>query len=105
MFHSDSYHIPNCPLYQKPYNNKISPGGQIQSFTNEMYYGDEQINYNKSSITNKHTQMTDSKKVSLAWRKYKREKMAQNIDKLSALLFPSLFSIFNIAYWYHYLSG
>ncbi|MCP9259620.1 Protein CBR-LGC-46 [Dirofilaria immitis] len=32
-----------------------------------------------------------------------RERATQYIDKLSAILFPMLFSVFNIAYWYHYL--
>ncbi|VDK87347.1 unnamed protein product [Litomosoides sigmodontis] len=32
-----------------------------------------------------------------------REQATQYIDKLSAILFPTLFSVFNIAYWYHYL--
>ncbi|VDN07332.1 unnamed protein product [Thelazia callipaeda] len=32
-----------------------------------------------------------------------REKVTLQIDKLSAILFPTLFSVFNIAYWYHYL--
>ncbi|VDK65517.1 unnamed protein product [Onchocerca ochengi] len=32
-----------------------------------------------------------------------RERITQYIDKLSAILFPTLFSVFNIAYWYHYL--
>uniref|UniRef100_A0A0N5BPR8 Ligand-gated ion channel 50 n=1 Tax=Strongyloides papillosus TaxID=174720 RepID=A0A0N5BPR8_STREA len=105
MFHIDSHHIPNCPLSQEHYNNKVSPTQQMQSFTNEMYYENEQAGYNKSPGYQKQTQVMESKKAKLAWKKYRREKFAQNIDKLSALLFPSLFSIFNIAYWYHYLSG
>ncbi|VDK48480.1 unnamed protein product [Anisakis simplex] len=32
------------------------------------------------------------------------EHLALQIDKLSSILFPSLFSVFNIAYWYHYLN-
>lgn len=32
-----------------------------------------------------------------------REQTTLHIDKLSAILFPTLFSMFNIAYWYHYL--
>uniref|UniRef100_A0A1I7X6S0 Neur_chan_memb domain-containing protein n=1 Tax=Heterorhabditis bacteriophora TaxID=37862 RepID=A0A1I7X6S0_HETBA len=33
----------------------------------------------------------------------RRERLAKRIDTLSAILFPSLFSLFNIAYWSHYL--
>ncbi|WKY00494.1 hypothetical protein Q1695_014941 [Nippostrongylus brasiliensis] len=36
-------------------------------------------------------------------RRHRRERLAKRIDTLSAILFPSLFSLFNIAYWSHYL--
>ncbi|VDO58010.1 unnamed protein product, partial [Haemonchus placei] len=36
-------------------------------------------------------------------RHHQRERLAKRIDTLSAILFPSLFSLFNIAYWSHYL--
>uniref|UniRef100_A0A158PH33 Ligand-gated ion channel 50 n=1 Tax=Angiostrongylus costaricensis TaxID=334426 RepID=A0A158PH33_ANGCS len=37
------------------------------------------------------------------FRRHRRERLAKRIDTLSAILFPSLFSLFNIAYWSHYL--
>uniref|UniRef100_A0A0K0D2D5 Neur_chan_memb domain-containing protein n=1 Tax=Angiostrongylus cantonensis TaxID=6313 RepID=A0A0K0D2D5_ANGCA len=40
---------------------------------------------------------------SLGARRHRRERLAKRIDTLSAILFPSLFSVFNIAYWSHYL--
>uniref|UniRef100_A0A9J2PV68 Neurotransmitter-gated ion-channel ligand-binding domain-containing protein n=1 Tax=Ascaris lumbricoides TaxID=6252 RepID=A0A9J2PV68_ASCLU len=39
-----------------------------------------------------------------AFQARQNEHLALQIDKLSSILFPSLFSVFNIAYWYHYLS-
>ncbi|KJH49597.1 Neurotransmitter-gated ion-channel transmembrane region [Dictyocaulus viviparus] len=36
-------------------------------------------------------------------RRHQRERLAKRIDTLSAIFFPSLFSLFNIAYWSHYL--
>ncbi|RCN36515.1 Neurotransmitter-gated ion-channel transmembrane region [Ancylostoma caninum] len=36
-------------------------------------------------------------------KRHRRERLAKRIDTLSAILFPSLFSLFNIAYWSHYL--
>ncbi|CAI4222225.1 unnamed protein product [Auanema sp. JU1783] len=36
-------------------------------------------------------------------RRQRRERLAKRIDTLSAIMFPSLFSLFNIAYWSHYL--
>uniref|UniRef100_A0AC34Q0E5 Uncharacterized protein n=1 Tax=Panagrolaimus sp. JU765 TaxID=591449 RepID=A0AC34Q0E5_9BILA len=37
------------------------------------------------------------------WSNMSREKMANNIDKISFLFFPSLFALFNCLYWNHYL--
>lgn len=32
-----------------------------------------------------------------------REHLALKIDRYSAIVFPTLFALFNIFYWYHYL--
>ncbi|PIO58053.1 Neurotransmitter-gated ion-channel transmembrane region, partial [Teladorsagia circumcincta] len=40
---------------------------------------------------------------SFSSRHHRKERLAKRIDTLSAILFPSLFSLFNIAYWSHYL--
>ncbi|TKR64972.1 hypothetical protein L596_025438 [Steinernema carpocapsae] len=39
-----------------------------------------------------------------SYKRRQRDRLAHQIDIISACLFPSLFSIFNIAYWYHYLT-
>jgi hypothetical protein len=33
-----------------------------------------------------------------------RERFALTIDRYSALLFPALFALFNVFYWFHYLT-
>uniref|UniRef100_A0A1I7ZYM6 Ligand-gated ion channel 50 n=1 Tax=Steinernema glaseri TaxID=37863 RepID=A0A1I7ZYM6_9BILA len=38
-----------------------------------------------------------------SYRRRQRDRLAHQIDIISACLFPGLFSVFNIAYWYHYL--
>uniref|UniRef100_A0A0N4ZEI1 Ligand-gated ion channel 50 n=1 Tax=Parastrongyloides trichosuri TaxID=131310 RepID=A0A0N4ZEI1_PARTI len=104
MLHVDGHHS-TCPMYQESFNVKTSPSTQIQNFSNDMYYGDDHKHHNNYGYNTKSTHKhVDSKKTALAWKKYNNEQFAQNIDKLSALIFPGLFSIFNIAYWYHYLS-
>lgn len=35
----------------------------------------------------------------------KLEKLALNIDRMSCIVFPSLFALFNIGYWWYYLGG
>uniref|UniRef100_A0A1I8AYS3 Neur_chan_memb domain-containing protein n=1 Tax=Meloidogyne hapla TaxID=6305 RepID=A0A1I8AYS3_MELHA len=34
----------------------------------------------------------------------KKEQLALKIDRYSALLFPALFALFNVFYWYHYMT-
>ncbi|VIO99730.1 Hypothetical glycine receptor like protein T20B12.9 in chromosome III, putative [Brugia malayi] len=44
------------------------------------------------------------RKVHLSFRKYASSWTADRIDRISIILFPSLFTIFNIVYWSYYLS-
>uniref|UniRef100_A0A915P2V6 Uncharacterized protein n=1 Tax=Meloidogyne floridensis TaxID=298350 RepID=A0A915P2V6_9BILA len=34
----------------------------------------------------------------------RKEQLALKIDRYSALLFPALFALFNVFYWYHYMT-
>ncbi|GMS89739.1 hypothetical protein PENTCL1PPCAC_11914 [Pristionchus entomophagus] len=37
-------------------------------------------------------------------RRQENDRLAMRIDKISSFMFPFLFSLFNIAYWWHYLT-
>ncbi|EJW70209.1 hypothetical protein WUBG_18888, partial [Wuchereria bancrofti] len=51
-----------------------------------------------------HTSRNQLRKAHLSFQKYASSWTADRIDRISIILFPSLFTVFNIVYWSYYLS-
>lgn len=55
---------------------------------------------NQSGISEGDPAMPPSSKP---YHRSPKEHLALKIDRYSAIVFPTLFALFNIFYWYHYL--
>ncbi|CAK5007087.1 unnamed protein product [Meloidogyne enterolobii] len=92
--------------HQKQQQQLILPFYSPQGMDNSLFSNDDQliIPQLKENIKEEDEDGGDSLNKNKILNRSRKEQLALKIDRYSALLFPALFALFNVFYWYHYMT-